>query len=85
LAQLAIVAWKVEDRTLSRLFVIYIIDFANLAHAFEFLGLEALAFTCALYDGMWGECAEFRIFFDGWYKGLSDRVLNKRPRGDLNP
>jgi len=34
---------------------------------------------------MWGECSEFRPFFDGRYEGLSDHVLSKRPRGDLNP
>ena len=28
---------------------------------------------------------EFRPFFDGRYEGLSNHVLEKRPRGDSNP
>jgi len=65
-----------EDKTLSGLFVIYIIDFANPVHAFKFLKLEARAFTLALYMmGCGRECAGFRPFFDGWYEGLSDPVL----------
>lgn len=75
----------VEDKALNRLVVIYIIDFANLIYAFKFLRLEAHAFTLAQYDGMWGECCEFRPLFDVRCQGLSDYVLKKRPRGDLNP
>jgi hypothetical protein len=75
----------VEDKTLSRLFVIYIIDFANLTRSFKFLRLEARALTFAQYDGMRGECCEFRAFFDVQCEGLSNHVLKMRPRGDLNP
>jgi len=44
----------VGDKTFSRLFRIYIIEFANLTRSFKFLRLEAHAITFSQYIEMGG-------------------------------